>query len=88
MSRLQSPAIFTHFSGVSDPRRPNARRHELRDLIVIALCAAICGSESWADVERFGREKVEWFRRFLVSVRRPTGQRGRRASETRCRRAG
>lgn len=65
MSRLQSPAIFAHFVGMSDPRRPNARRHELLDLIVIALCAAICGSESWADVERFGREKEAWFRRFL-----------------------
>jgi predicted transposase YbfD/YdcC len=61
---LQSIEILTHFEGVTDPRRPNAR-HALSDLIVIALCAAICGANTWVDVARFGREKRDWFRRFL-----------------------
>src|SRR3990172_9081382 len=65
MPGLQTVELLTHFEGVSDPRRGNARRHLLMDMIVIALCAAICGAESWVDVARFGREKREWFRRFL-----------------------
>jgi predicted transposase YbfD/YdcC len=39
--------------------------HNLIDMVVIALCAAICGSEGWADVERFGKAKRAWFARFL-----------------------
>lgn len=41
------------------------KRHLLIDMVAIALCAAICGAEGWADVERFGRKKKEWFARFL-----------------------
>jgi len=29
------------------------------------VCAAICGAGSWTDVERFGNEKLDWFRTFL-----------------------
>jgi hypothetical protein len=33
-----------------------AKRHLLIDMVVIGLCAAICGAEGWADVERFGKK--------------------------------
>ena len=33
------------------------KRHLLIDMVIIALCAAICGAERWADVERFGKKK-------------------------------
>ena len=39
--------------------------HLLLDMVVIALCATICGADSWADVERFGRSKHAWFAKFL-----------------------
>jgi predicted transposase YbfD/YdcC len=38
----------------------------LLEMIVIALCAAICGAEGWADVERFGKAKRVWLARFLT----------------------
>ncbi len=59
------PVILTHFESLSDPRVERTRRHRLSDLIAVALCGAICGADSWADVERFGNEKIEWFRTFL-----------------------
>ena len=34
-------------------------------MITITLCAAICGADNWADVERFGIAKQLWFERFL-----------------------
>src|SRR3990170_2325955 len=37
----------------------------LLDMVTIALCAAICGADSWVDVEKFGLAKQEWFARFL-----------------------
>jgi hypothetical protein len=56
--------LFDHFSGVEDPRDDN-RRHLLVDIIVIAVCAAICGADTWTDVELFGQAKEKWFRGFL-----------------------
>jgi predicted transposase YbfD/YdcC len=59
------PVILTHFEDLTDPRIERTRLHRLSDLVAIALCGAICGADSWADVERFGNEKIDWFRTFL-----------------------
>lgn len=62
----QTPAgtIADYFSDLQDPRSDN-RRHLLLDIIVIAICAAICDADTWTDVELFGQAKEQWFRRFL-----------------------
>jgi len=57
------PIVF-YFSEVEDPRSDN-KRHLLVDIIVIAICAAICGADTWTDVELFGQSKERWFRTFL-----------------------
>ena len=58
-------AVFTTFENLTDPRVERTRRHELFDLVVVALCATIAGSDSWLDVERFGIERLAWLRTFL-----------------------
>ena len=35
------------------------------DIIIIAICAVICGADSWVEVELFGNSKSEWLRTFL-----------------------
>ena len=55
-----------HFRGLVDPRIKRARRHELVDILVIAICTLLCGGESFNDMEDFGRAKEEWFRTFLA----------------------
>ena len=49
-----------------DPRSGNALRHHFFDILVITLCAAICGADAWTDVETFGHAKIDWLRRFLA----------------------
>lgn len=58
-------AVFTPFEDLTDPRVERSRRHELFDLVVVALCATLAGSDSWADIERFGNARIEWLRTFL-----------------------
>jgi len=48
-----------------DPRRDQGKRHHLPDMIVIALCAVICGADGWQDIALFGRAKEAWFKTFL-----------------------
>ncbi len=57
--------ITEHFGKVSDPRIGNATRHKLIDIIVIAICAVICGADGWSDVALFGKSKLKWFKTFL-----------------------
>lgn len=52
------------FKDVPDPRAHNVI-HKLHDILVIAICAVICGADGWAEVEEFGRSKQNWFKTFL-----------------------
>lgn len=61
-------AVFTTFETLTDPRIERTRRHELFDLLVVALCGTIAGGDTWADIERFGKERLAWLRTFLPLV--------------------
>lgn len=54
-----------YFSQLQDPRVERAKRHELLDIIIIAVCGVICGADTWVDLAEFGEAKLEWFRSFL-----------------------
>ena len=54
-----------HLRQVPDPRIERTRRHELMDILVIALCAVIGGADNWVDVVQFGKAKKDWFATFL-----------------------
>ena len=34
-------------------------------MIVIAICAVICGADGWVAVEAFGWARYDWLSRFL-----------------------
>jgi predicted transposase YbfD/YdcC len=62
---LAQTSVVRHFGGLNDPRRERGRLHNLCDMIAIALCAVICGAESWEDVAEYGRQKESWLKAFL-----------------------
>jgi len=53
------------FEGVKDPRRSNATRHDLHEMLMIALLSTLCGGEGCSDMALFGRCKEAFLRRFL-----------------------
>jgi predicted transposase YbfD/YdcC len=55
----------THFENLTDPRMNRTRRHVLQDVLVIALCAMIANANTWVDIERYGKTKLDFLRRFL-----------------------
>ena len=54
-----------HFRTLADPRIGPAKRHELLDILLIAVCAMLCGAESFTDMALFGRCKADWFKTWL-----------------------
>lgn len=58
-------SIRIHFSKLEDPRLDRQKLHQLMDIIVIAICAVICGAETWVDIANFGQAREKWFRKFL-----------------------
>lgn len=64
---IQAPitSLSEHFAGLTDPRVENRTDHPLVNIIVITVCAVICGAESWVEVELFGQSKFDWLGQFL-----------------------
>jgi predicted transposase YbfD/YdcC len=58
-------SLFEQLSEINDPRIERTKWHKLIDILVIAVCATICGAESFSDMEEFGHDKEEWLKSFL-----------------------
>src|SRR5690348_6777587 len=66
MATGKQATILEYFEDLPDPRRETENKlHRLLDILVIALCAVIAGCESFVEIEEFGRQKEDWFKKFL-----------------------
>lgn len=65
MSNGVSIPIAEHFEELSDPRMERTKKHRLLDIVLLSICAVIAGAEGWEDIEEFGKQKMEWLKRFL-----------------------
>ena len=54
------------FGSLDDPRTGPARRHDLREMILMALCAVLCGADTWVDVAEWAEDNEAWLKRYLV----------------------
>src|SRR5207302_10394182 len=54
------------FEELEDPRTGNAKRHLLHEVMMISLCAVLCGGETCADMALFGRAKRDLLQEFLT----------------------
>lgn len=53
------------FAGLGDPRTGPARRHDLKEMILMALCAVLCGADTWVDVAEWAEDNEAWLKRYL-----------------------
>lgn len=53
------------FAALPDPRTGNAKRHDLLEVLTIALTAAVCGAETCSDFADFALDREGLFREFL-----------------------
>jgi predicted transposase YbfD/YdcC len=65
MSANPTVNLTEQFGDLEDPRSDRGKRHQLLDIVVIAICAVICGADNWVEVELFGHSKESWLGRFL-----------------------
>lgn len=58
-------SFLDHFKDLEDPRSERNRDYTMSEILLVTLCAAICGAEGWQDVEDFGKAKIDYLRQFL-----------------------
>jgi predicted transposase YbfD/YdcC len=62
-----SSSFQEHCASFTDPRASHApnQRHEFLAILVIAVCAVICGADGWEDIEEYGKAQAAWFAEVL-----------------------
>ncbi len=65
MKQLKAKALFERVEDVKDPRIERKKLHSLKDILVTAVCATICGADNWEEIAEFGQSKHEWLASFL-----------------------
>jgi predicted transposase YbfD/YdcC len=66
LQEFSMPAIRLqdHFVELTDPRRREGT-YPLINIVVIAVCAVICGADDFVAIEKWARTKREWLAKFL-----------------------
>ena len=58
-------SIGSYFESLSDPRHIRNRKHLLVDVVVIAVCGMVCGSDGPTAIHRWAENRQDWLSQFL-----------------------
>ena len=58
-------SIGSYFESLSDPRHIRNRKHLLVDIVVIAVCGMVCGSDGPTAIHRWAENRQDWLEQFL-----------------------
>ena len=61
---MEPSTLLQYFAHINDPRIERHKLHDLLDIILLAICAVMSGSEGWEDIEDFGHSKLNWLRQY------------------------
>ena len=50
---------------IDDPRIDRTKKHNLSDMVAIAVYAVICGADGWEDIEFIARERFDFLNKCL-----------------------
>lgn len=65
MKEQEEMGFLDVFGQLDDPRIERKKLHPMPEILLLTLCAVICGAESWNDIEEFGKAKLDFLRRYL-----------------------
>ncbi len=74
MSESMIASLKDYFGGLDDPRAEHSIDHLLMDIVLITICAVICGAESWVEIENYGLAKQVWLAWIIHEESRKVGE--------------
>lgn len=51
--------FLKHFNSIKDPRIKRCKKHNLLDILLLAISAVLSDAEGWEDIEDFGHVKLD-----------------------------
>lgn len=65
MSKSGLLKLKESFIDMPDPRVVGRTDHRLLDILVLTVCAVLCGADDWEAVEIWGEAKLDWLRKHV-----------------------
>lgn len=62
---VYAATFSSHFHDIDDQRIERTKFHLLHDILIIAICAVICGADGPSAIEQYALAKQEWLNTFL-----------------------
>jgi DDE_Tnp_1-associated len=59
-------SIVSYFDSLDDPRHTRDRKHLLVDIVVITVCAIICGCDGPTAIHRWAKHRQSWLAQHLA----------------------
>ena len=66
MNKSEELGFLDIFGQLDDPRIERNKLPPMSEILLLTLCAVICGSEGWNDIELFGWAKLDFLRQYLA----------------------
>ena len=66
---MSGTALLDHFSALEDPRQAWKVVYPLSEVLFVVLCGTMAGAEDFAEIERWGRRKLDFLRRLSPFAR-------------------
>jgi predicted transposase YbfD/YdcC len=58
-------SIAEAFGEIQDPRVAGRSKHDLVEMLVLTVCAMVCGIDDFVGIAAWGNERIDWLRGFL-----------------------
>jgi hypothetical protein len=58
-------SIAEVFGEIPEPRVVGRSKHNLVEMLMLAVCAMVCGIDDFVGIEEWGNQQIDWLRGFL-----------------------
>ena len=56
------------FAAIEDPRSTRNQLYTVSEILLLTLCAVLCGADGWQDIEDYGKAKLDFLRQYFDYV--------------------
>lgn len=65
-NKSEDGSFLDYFADIEDPRKPGGNtKYKACEILLVTLCAIVCGADSWRDLVEYGEFKLEFLKTFF-----------------------
>ena len=61
----EETGFLDSFGAIEDPRSTRNQLYSMSEILLLTLCAVLCGADGWQDIEEYGKAKLIFLRQYF-----------------------